>query len=110
MRSSIGALHDRVGRAFQFVMQPALDKAAEYRIYRFVAVQGKARDIRRAVDAAHRPMHRLDDVAANREIAQLVLNARFEGPATGCNLLGNTETFQPGHPSDHQAAEFGVFA
>src|SRR6185295_4937734 len=55
-------------------------------------------------------MHPLDDVAANREITQLVLNAGFEGPATRCNLLGKTETFQPGRPSDHQAAKFGVFA
>jgi hypothetical protein len=55
-------------------------------------------------------MHRLDDVAANREITQLVLNAGFEGPATRCTLLGKTETFQPGRLSDHQAAEFRVLA
>ncbi len=55
MRSSIDPLDDRIGRAFQFVMQSALDQAAEHGIGRLVAVQGKAGDIRLAADDRSSP-------------------------------------------------------
>ena len=110
MRSSIDPLDDRIGRAFQFVMQSALDQAAEHGICRFLAVQGKAGDIRLAANNAHRPMHGLDDIATNREVTQLVLDTRLQRPAAGCNLIGKTEAFQSGCPADHQAAKAQVFA
>ena len=46
-------------------MQPARDQPAEHRIGRRIAMQGKAGDVRLVAGASHRPVHGLDDVAAD---------------------------------------------
>src|SRR5258706_237575 len=54
-------------------------------------------------------MHGLDDVAADREIAQRTLDPGFERPATRRHLFGEAEPFELGGPADHQPPQRRVF-
>jgi hypothetical protein len=69
MRTAVGAFNDGVSGALELVVQTALDQAAEHRIARLVAMEREARDVRLATGARHSAVHRLDDVAANAEVA-----------------------------------------
>ena len=66
----VDAVDDGVGRAFQLVMQAALDQPAENGLCELVAVKREAGDVRLAFLPPHRPVQRLDDVAADAEVAQ----------------------------------------
>ena len=55
-------------------------------------------------------MHRLDDVAADAEVAQGRLEAGLQGPLRRTDLLGQTEAFELGGATDHQPAQLGIFA
>src|SRR5258708_7187185 len=54
-------------------------------------------------------MQGLDDVAADREIAQRTLDPGFERPATRRHLFGEAEPFELGGPADHQPPQRRVF-
>jgi len=54
-------------------------------------------------------VHGLDDVVADREVAQRVLDSRLEGPAAGRHLFGKSEPFELCDPPDQQAPQFRVF-
>ena len=54
-------------------------------------------------------MHGLDDVAADREVAQRVLDPGLERPAAGRHLFGKPEPFELCGPADQQPPQFRVF-
>src|SRR5262245_46994192 len=68
----------------------------------------KASDIRVAPSSTHRPVHGLDDVPANGEIAQRLLEARLESPATLGNLIGKPKPFELRRSTDQEPAQFGI--
>ena len=51
MRAPVDAVDDGVGRALQFVMQPALDQSAQHRLVGLVAMECEARDVGLATHA-----------------------------------------------------------
>ena len=69
VRPAVDPFDDGIGGAFQLVMQTTLHQAAEHGVTGVVAMQSKAGDVRRAVGSGHDPVHGLDDVSANTEIA-----------------------------------------
>lgn len=73
----IDAFDDRVGRAFQFVVQAELHQPAQYWLRGLVAVKREAGDVGLATHVRHRAAHGLDDVASNTEVAQGRLDARL---------------------------------
>jgi hypothetical protein len=54
-------------------------------------------------------VHGLDDVAADRELAQRLFEVGFERPTGRSHLLGKTEPLQLGGPADHQSPQLRVF-
>ena len=76
----VDAFDDGVGRALQLVMQAALDQSAQDWLGRLVAVKREARDVGFMIGPAHRPVHDLDDVAADAEVPQRWLDARLQRP------------------------------
>ncbi len=105
----VNALDDGVGRSRQLVMQAAGHQSAEHRVGRILALQCKHGHVRLAPCPCHGPMHGLDDVAADREIAQRTLDPGFERPATRRHLFGEAEPFELGGPADHQPPQRRVF-
>ena len=83
MRAAIDAFDDRVGRAFQLVKKASRNKPPEHGNGGALAVQRELRDVGLAAGAGHRPVHRLDDVAADAEIAQRLFDARLQRPQAG---------------------------
>src|SRR5882724_1071686 len=69
MRPAIDSFDDGIGRTLQLIMQPPLNKTPEHGATGLIAMQRKAGDIRIAPTFRHRPMHGLDDVSTNTEIA-----------------------------------------
>ena len=65
VRATVDAFDDGVGRAFQLVVQAALDQPTQDRLRGQVAVKREAGDVGLAVRRAHRPVHGFDDVAAD---------------------------------------------
>ena len=64
----------RANRPTSFVPRPpSCDQAAEHRIGCIVAMQSKAGNIGLVARTRHCPMHGLDDVSPNPEIAQRIL-------------------------------------
>jgi hypothetical protein len=72
-------------------------------------MQGEAGDIGFVAGAGHGAVHRLDDVAADRQVPQGLLGAGLQGPARGADLLGKSEPFEFRSTAKHQAAQFRVF-
>ena len=110
VRAPVDAVDDGVGRALQLVVQAALDQASQDRLCGLVAVEREAGDVGLASCPAHRPVHRLDDVAADAEIAQGRLEAGLQGPLRGTNLFRQAKPFKLGGATDHQTAKLGIFA
>ena len=111
MGAPIDALDDRIGGPLQFVIKPALDKPAEHRLGRLLTVQGEAGDIGVAPGAGSSPVHGLDDVAADAELAQ----RRSRVPASMSNEAGPTcsarpEPFELRGAAEHQPAQLGISA
>src|SRR5579859_4388271 len=71
-------------------------------------MQGEAADVGFAPGARHRPVHGLDDVAANAEIAQGRLQTRLQCPASSPDPLGQPEAFELRGAAQHQAAKLRV--
>ena len=107
----VDAFDDDIGGALELVVQAALDQPAEHRLGRLVAVKREA-GRRRARDSrpAHRPVHRLDDVAADAEVAQRRLEAGLQRPSCRADLFGEAEPFELGGAAEHQPAQFGVLS
>jgi hypothetical protein len=76
MRPAIDPFNDGIGGAFQLVLQTTLHQAAEHGGRWVVAMERKACDVRLAACPGHNPVHCLDDIAPNPEIAQRRLKAR----------------------------------
>jgi hypothetical protein len=66
VRATVDAINDRVGRAFQFVVE---DQPTQYRLVGLLSVKRETGDVGLAVCRTHRAVHRFDNVAADAEIA-----------------------------------------
>ena len=104
VRAPVDAVDDGVGRAIQLVVQAALDQASQDRLCGLVAVERETGDVGLVTPGSHRAVHRLDDIAADAEVAQGWLKAGFQGPLRRADLLGETEAFELGGATDHQPA------
>ena len=104
VRAPVDAVDDGVGRAIQLVVQAALDQASQDGLCGLVAVKREAGDVGLASCPAHRPVHRLDDVAPGAEVAQGRLKAGLQGPLRRADLFGQTEALELGGTADHQLA------
>src|SRR6187402_1704833 len=101
MRSTINALDDGISGALEFIAQTAFDQPPYHRTGEFVAMKGKAGNIRFAPCPRHCAMHRFDDVATRRKLSQCLLEAWPQAPAAGRDLFGQPKSFQLGRPADH---------
>ena len=109
MDAAIGAVDHGIGRARQLVMKAALDQAPDHGIARRCGMERKAADIDRAI-VAHRTVHGLDDVCADRKIAQRRFRARPDRPSTRTLRVSEAEAFELLRPSDQQAPSVGIIA
>jgi hypothetical protein len=75
-------------------VQSALDQPADDRIGWRLGVHGEAAGIGFSAACRHRPVHGLDDVAAQTEFAQRRLEARPELPASRRDPVGQPQAFQ----------------
>ena len=73
-------------------------------------MQCKTGNIGVAAGTGHRPMHGLDDVSSNREIAQRVLDARLQRPVPGRDLFGKAKALQLSNATNHQPPQLGIAA
>ena len=73
-------------------------------------MQSETGHVRLVTRARHRPVHRLDDVAADAEVAQRRLEARLQLPSRRTDLLGEPKPFELARSPDHQPLQFGVFS
>jgi hypothetical protein len=64
----------------------------------------EAADIGLVTPVSHRPVHRLDDVAADAEVAQGRLEAGLQRPLRRADMLGKTQALELGGAADHQPA------
>jgi len=87
MGAPIDAGDDRVGAPLQFIVEAALDQPAKHRFGRLFSMQSERADIRLAPAGAHGLVHGLDDVAADAEFAQYLVEARLQRPAGGADRL-----------------------
>ena len=110
VRATVEAVDDGVGRALQFIVDATLHQPAQDRLGCLVAVEREAAEVGLPLGCAHRPVHGLDDVAADAEIAQGWLEAGFQSPLRRADLLGRAEAFELGGPTNHQTAKLGIFA
>jgi hypothetical protein len=104
VRPAIDPLNDGVGGAFQLVVQATLHQAAEHGIAGVVAMEGKACDVRLAAGPGHDPVHGLDDIAPNPEIAQGRLKARLQRPAGRGDPFGQAQAFELVGSAKHEPA------
>ena len=63
--ASIDAVDDGIGRAFQFVMEPASYKSTLHRVGGLVAMQGESSEVGLASGTRDRAVHGFDDVPAD---------------------------------------------
>jgi hypothetical protein len=108
MRPPIDAFDDGVGGALQLIIQPARDQSAEHRVGGLVAMHSEAGDVRLATGAGHRPMHSLDDVAADSELTQRLLEAGLQGPASRPDLLCQAQAFELCGAAEHETGQIGI--
>ena len=101
VRASVDAVDDGIGRALQLVVQAMLDQASQDGLYGLVAVKREAGDVGLASCPAHRPVHRLDDVAPDGEITQGRLEAGLQGPLRRADLFSQTEALELGGTAEH---------
>ena len=90
------ALDDRVGCSLQFIIKAAFDQTAEPRFPGIIAMKGESGHIGLTSGAGHCPVHGLDDIAANAEVAQGRLQTRLERPAGYPDLSGKPQPFELG--------------
>ena len=64
----------------------------------------EAGDVGLPVRPAHRPVHRLDDVAAEAEVAQGRLDAWLQCPLRRAHLLGEAQPFELSGTAKHETA------
>src|SRR5579863_7920274 len=100
VRSAVDPFNDGIGRAFQLVMQTTLYQAAKHGVTGVVAVESKARNVGLAAGPCHGPVHRLDDVSTNPEIAQRWLKARLQRPAGRGDTFGKAEPLELDSPAE----------
>ena len=81
---------------FQFVLQTALDQSTEKAFCGLVAVERNVGDVGLAFCPTHRPVHRLDDVAAGPRVAQGQLETWLQRPLRRTDLLAETKAFELG--------------
>jgi hypothetical protein len=98
---TVDAVDDGVGRAFQLIMQTALDQPSQDRLAGLVAVNREAGDVGLAVRRAHRPVHGFNDVASNAEVAKGRLDAGLQGPLRRTNLFRQAEAFELAGAANH---------
>ena len=73
-------------------------------------MQGEAGHVRLAARAGHRPVHGLDDVAADRRgRASVCSRPGFSVQRAGADLLGEPEPFELRGAAEHQPAQLRVF-
>ena len=108
MGAAVDAFDDGIGGSLELVVQPALDEPAEHLIGAAVAMKSETGDVRLAAGAGHRPVHRLDDVAADPEVAQRLLEARLQRPRGRADLLGEAQPFELLRAAEHQPARFRI--
>jgi hypothetical protein len=106
----VDALDDGICGPLELVKQSARDQPTEHRAGRLLSVQSKAGYVRLVTRVRHRPVHRLDDVTADAEVAQRRLEAHVQLPSCGTDLLGEPKTFELTRSPDHQPLQFGVFS
>jgi hypothetical protein len=103
VRPAIDPLNDGIGGAFQLVMQTSLHQAAEHGVAGVVAMAKPATSGSRPCPS-HNPVHRLDDIAPNPEIAQRRLKARLQRPASRGDPFGQAQAFKLVGSAKHEPA------
>src|SRR3546814_19614980 len=110
MRSPVGAIDHRIGRAHQLIVQTALDQAADDGIGRSFTMESEAAGVGYAATVAHRPVPGLDDVGADGEVAQRLFRAGPQRPDRRSLPAGQAPPFELAATADHQAAPFRIVA
>ena len=110
MGATVDPLDDRITGPLELVLQPALDEAAHHGIARLSIVDREPGYIRLMSGGGHRPVHRLDDVAAHTEVTQGLFQPRLQGPARRSDTLDEAEAFELRGASEQRAAQFRVLA
>ena len=67
--AAVNAFDDDIGGSLELIMQPARDQATKHWLAGLIPVQSEACHVRLVTRGRHRPVHRLDDVTADAEVA-----------------------------------------
>ena len=108
MGAAIDAGDDRVGGSLELVVEAALDQPAEYWIGWLLAVQSERADVRLMPAGAHGLVHRLDDVAADAELAEGRFEPGLQRPAGWGDRSARPSAFEFRCPAEQQAAQLRV--
>ena len=110
VRAPVNALDDDIGGPLDLVVQSTRDQPTEHRLGRLIPVQSETGHVRLVTRPRHRPVHRLDDIAADAEGAQRRLEARLHLPSCRTDLLRKPKAFELARSPDHQPLQFGGFS
>jgi hypothetical protein len=69
MGSPVDPVDDDIGGALELIIESAFDQTAQHRIGRLVATQSETRHVQLTARVRHRPVHGLDDITSNGEVA-----------------------------------------
>ncbi len=108
VRSAVDPINNGIGGAFQLILQTTRHQTTQHGVSGIIAMQGKAGDIRFTAGPGHDPMYRLDNIATNRQIAQRLLEARLQGPASRRDPFGQAEALKPCSSAEQKAPQLGI--
>jgi hypothetical protein len=107
MRPPIDAFDNGISGTLKFIVQTPFRQAPEHAIDGPVAVQGEGGNVGLPTGSGHRPVHGLDDVPSDRQVAQGLLCIGPERPAAWSDLVGKTKPFKLGDAASHEPTEIG---
>src|SRR5690242_16971137 len=104
VRPAVYSFDDSVSGALELVMQASRDEAPQHLIGGGFSMQSEPRDIRFAASAGQRPVHRLDDVAADRKVTQRLFQTGLQRPGGRADRLGESQPLEFLRAAKHQPA------
>ena len=108
MGPAVGAVDHDVGFPGQLIVQTAIDQPTDDRRLRGAALDHIIGDAALLTAFGEGAVHRLDDVAAHPEIAQILLRFEADHPFAGSGRCGEAHLLQMLEPADHEAARLGI--
>ena len=106
--AAVGAVDHGVGFPGEFIVQTAIDQPTDDRRGRAAALDHIVGHAALLAAFGEGAVHRLDDVAAHAEIAQLLLCFEPDHPFAGSGRCGEAHLLQMLEPADHEAAHLGI--